>query len=81
MGYRTLQRAITLYQKTYPGGSKDAFEISWRPYFIDEVEPEASVLIHGTGPLPLPQTPFPLLGFEQGPQRGIGGGTAIFGRC
>jgi hypothetical protein len=38
-------------------------------------------LIHGTGPLPLPQTPFPLLGFEQGPQRGIGGGTAIFGRC
>ncbi|KAL2856788.1 thioredoxin-like protein [Aspergillus pseudodeflectus] len=46
IGYRTLQRAITLYQKTYPGGSKDTFEISWRPYFIDEVEPEASVLIH-----------------------------------
>ncbi|KAL3442955.1 thioredoxin-like protein [Aspergillus insuetus] len=46
IGYRTLQRAMTLYQKTYPGGSRDTFDIIWKPYFIDEVEPDESVLIH-----------------------------------
>ncbi|KAL3496140.1 thioredoxin-like protein [Aspergillus germanicus] len=46
IGYRTLQRAIALYQKTYPGGSQDTFDISWKPYLIDEVEPEDSVPIY-----------------------------------
>ncbi|KAL2846180.1 thioredoxin-like protein [Aspergillus pseudoustus] len=46
IGYRTLQRAISLYQKTYPDGSRDTFAISWKPYFIDRVEPEGSVLVH-----------------------------------
>ncbi|KAL2808089.1 thioredoxin-like protein [Aspergillus granulosus] len=46
IGYRTLQRAIALYQKTYPGGAQNAFEISWKPYFIDLVEPAGSVSIH-----------------------------------
>ncbi|RDW79305.1 DsbA family oxidoreductase [Aspergillus mulundensis] len=46
IGYRTLQKAISLYQKTYPGGSKDEFVIEWKPYFIDQVAPESSVLIN-----------------------------------
>jgi hypothetical protein len=37
IGYRTLQRAIALYQKTYPGGSRDIFDITWKPYFSDGV--------------------------------------------
>ncbi|KAE8146711.1 thioredoxin-like protein [Aspergillus avenaceus] len=45
IGYRSLQRAIALYQKTYPGGSQDQFEISWKPYFIDQVAPAQSELI------------------------------------
>ncbi|KAL4931803.1 DsbA family oxidoreductase [Aspergillus undulatus] len=47
IGYRTLQRTIALYKKTYPGGSNDEFRIVWKPYFIDLVEPEGSVLIYG----------------------------------
>ncbi|KAL4988110.1 thioredoxin-like protein [Aspergillus falconensis] len=46
IGYRTLQRAIALYKKTYPGGSEDEFAIAWKPYFIDQVAPEMSVLIN-----------------------------------
>ncbi|KAL4737162.1 DSBA-like thioredoxin domain-containing protein [Aspergillus similis] len=46
IGYRTLQRAIALYKKTYPGGSEDEFVIEWKPYFIDQVAPETSVLIN-----------------------------------
>ncbi|KAF3484177.1 uncharacterized protein GIQ15_03501 [Arthroderma uncinatum] len=42
IGYRSLQRAIGLYQKTYPGGSKDEFEIIWKPYFIDQEAPSKS---------------------------------------
>ncbi|KAM5441912.1 hypothetical protein MferCBS31731_003174 [Microsporum ferrugineum] len=45
IGYRSLQRAISLYQKTYPGGSKDEFEIVWKPYFIDKEPPAESELI------------------------------------
>ncbi|KAL4760995.1 uncharacterized protein BDW70DRAFT_168304 [Aspergillus foveolatus] len=46
IGYRTLQRSISLYKKTYPGGSEDEFVIEWKPYFIDQVAPETSVLIN-----------------------------------
>ncbi|KAL4781262.1 thioredoxin-like protein [Aspergillus varians] len=46
IGYRSLQRTIALYKKTYPGGSNDEFRIEWKPYFIDEVEPAESVLIN-----------------------------------
>ncbi|KAF9893706.1 hypothetical protein FE257_009874 [Aspergillus nanangensis] len=45
IGYRSLQRAITLYQKTYPGGSKDTFQITWKPYFIDQSPPTEPELI------------------------------------
>ncbi|KAL4807448.1 thioredoxin-like protein [Aspergillus unguis] len=46
IGYRSLQRTIALYKKTYPGGSKDDFRVTWKPYFIDQVEPDESILIH-----------------------------------
>ncbi|KAL4962022.1 DsbA family oxidoreductase [Aspergillus stella-maris] len=46
IGYRSLQRTVALYQKTYPGGSKDELDIIWKPYFIDQVEPTESVLIN-----------------------------------
>ncbi|PGH08708.1 hypothetical protein AJ79_05899 [Helicocarpus griseus UAMH5409] len=45
IGYRDLQGAISLYQKTYPGGSKDEFEITWKPYFLDQEAPKESMLI------------------------------------
>ncbi|EER41772.1 conserved hypothetical protein [Histoplasma capsulatum H143] len=46
IGYRDLQKAISLYQKTYPGGSKDEFQLSWKPYFIDQEPPSESIIIH-----------------------------------
>ncbi|KAK2839257.1 hypothetical protein FQN49_006319 [Arthroderma sp. PD_2] len=42
IGYRSLQQAISLYQKTYPGGSKDEFDINWKPWFIDQEAPVES---------------------------------------
>ncbi|GIJ98432.1 hypothetical protein Aspvir_000549 [Aspergillus viridinutans] len=42
---RNLQKAITIYKKTYPDGSKDIFTITWHPYFIDEVPPTESILV------------------------------------
>lgn len=51
IGYRNLQRAIRLYQKTYPGGSQDVFDITWKPYFLDQV-PRERELIHGTSSIP-----------------------------
>ncbi|KAL4744875.1 hypothetical protein BDW72DRAFT_199175 [Aspergillus terricola var. indicus] len=53
IGYRTLQRAIALYKKTYPGGSEDEFVIKWKPYFIDQVAPGTSVLINGAHASPI----------------------------
>ncbi|GJC90650.1 hypothetical protein ColLi_13488 [Colletotrichum liriopes] len=35
VGKRKLDRAIALYQKTYPGGKNDAFAITWRPYYLN----------------------------------------------
>ncbi|KAG9843983.1 DSBA oxidoreductase, partial [Aureobasidium melanogenum] len=32
IGLKTLEEAISLYQRTYPGGSKDTFHITWSPY-------------------------------------------------
>ncbi|KAL2826689.1 thioredoxin-like protein [Aspergillus cavernicola] len=45
IGYRSLEKTINLYKKTYPGGSNDIFEIKWKPYFLDQIPPEESVLI------------------------------------
>ncbi|RHZ46700.1 DsbA family oxidoreductase [Aspergillus thermomutatus] len=44
---RNLQKAITLYKKTYPDGSNDSFSITWTPYFIDQVPPAESILVQG----------------------------------
>ncbi|KAK2773196.1 TPR domain-containing protein [Colletotrichum kahawae] len=34
IGKRKLDHAISLYQKTYPGGKKDTFSITWKPYYL-----------------------------------------------
>jgi predicted DsbA family dithiol-disulfide isomerase len=34
IGYRRLQKAIQLFQKTYPGASSDEFKITWKPYYL-----------------------------------------------
>jgi predicted DsbA family dithiol-disulfide isomerase len=47
IGYRRLQKAIALFQKTYPGGSRDAFNIVWRPYYLKPDAPTQGVLIQG----------------------------------
>ncbi|KAI8961290.1 thioredoxin-like protein [Daldinia sp. FL1419] len=35
IGKRNLDRAISLYQKTYPGGRSDTFAITWSPYYLE----------------------------------------------
>ncbi|KAF9886982.1 hypothetical protein FE257_010723 [Aspergillus nanangensis] len=35
IGKRTLDRAISLYRKTYPGGRNDTITITWRPYYLN----------------------------------------------
>ncbi|KAI0010951.1 thioredoxin-like protein [Xylariaceae sp. FL0662B] len=35
IGKRNLEKAINIYQKTYPGGKDDAFSITWRPYYLN----------------------------------------------
>ncbi|KAI0383603.1 thioredoxin-like protein [Hypomontagnella monticulosa] len=32
---RNLDRAVSLYQKTYPGGRSDSFVIKWAPYYLE----------------------------------------------
>ncbi|KAI1147587.1 thioredoxin-like protein [Nemania diffusa] len=32
---RTLDQAIALYRKTYPGGRRDEFRLSWTPYYLN----------------------------------------------
>jgi predicted DsbA family dithiol-disulfide isomerase len=43
VGRRKLQRAISLYQKTYPGGKDDIFNITYRPYYLKYNDLPASV--------------------------------------
>jgi predicted DsbA family dithiol-disulfide isomerase len=54
IGYRCLSKAITLYQKTYPGGSKDIFNIEWKPYYSNPDAPTEGILIQGTTATLLP---------------------------
>lgn len=35
IGKRTLEKAISIHQKTYPGGKHDIFNITWQPYYLD----------------------------------------------
>ncbi|KAI8629051.1 DSBA-like thioredoxin domain-containing protein [Xylariaceae sp. FL1651] len=34
IGKRKLESAISLYQKVYPGGKNDVFQVTWRPYYL-----------------------------------------------
>ncbi len=43
IGKRTLEKAVSLYQKTYPGGKDDVFSVTWRPYYLNENPPLHSV--------------------------------------
>lgn len=43
IGKRKLEKAISLYQKTYPGGKNDSFSITWQPYYLDQNPPSRSV--------------------------------------
>ncbi|THX62332.1 thioredoxin-like protein [Aureobasidium pullulans] len=44
IGLKTLEQAITLYQHTYPGGSKDLFHITWSPFYLDPSAPIPGIL-------------------------------------
>ncbi|CRG89534.1 hypothetical protein PISL3812_06570 [Talaromyces islandicus] len=35
IGKKTIEKAISLHQKTYPGGKNDVIKITWRPYYLD----------------------------------------------
>ncbi|KAF7125776.1 hypothetical protein CNMCM5793_002069 [Aspergillus hiratsukae] len=35
IGRRSLDRAIALYRKTYPGGRNDTITIKWRPFYLN----------------------------------------------
>ncbi|KAI8214512.1 hypothetical protein K4K52_000995 [Colletotrichum sp. SAR 10_76] len=34
IGKRKVDRAISLYQKTYPDGKNDTFSVTWKPYYL-----------------------------------------------
>ncbi|KAH8698623.1 DSBA-like thioredoxin domain protein [Talaromyces proteolyticus] len=35
IGTKSLEKAISIYQKTYPGGRNDIFVLTWRPYYLN----------------------------------------------
>ncbi|KAK2607970.1 hypothetical protein N8I77_006609 [Diaporthe amygdali] len=39
LGRKRLDRAIDVYKKTIPGGSEDAFNITWKPFYLDPTLP------------------------------------------
>lgn len=39
IGKRRLDKAISLYKKTYPAGSEDTFSIIWLPFYLDSDAP------------------------------------------
>lgn len=43
IGHKSLEQAINLYQKTYPGGSKDKFVFTYVPYYLDPTAPEQGI--------------------------------------
>ncbi|KFY36022.1 hypothetical protein V494_05382 [Pseudogymnoascus sp. VKM F-4513 (FW-928)] len=87
IGYRRLQKAIAMYRKTYPDGSKDTFNITWKPYFLDENPPAVPVdrwerMIARMGPERAPAVQARLKGIAGGEgillaDNGVVGGTAL----
>jgi predicted DsbA family dithiol-disulfide isomerase len=43
LGKARLERAIKLYQSTYPEGKDDTFSIQWQPFYLDPTLPKVSV--------------------------------------
>lgn len=46
IGDRTLGRAITLYQRTYPGGRDDTFNFMFHPFYLRNKAPAQGVPLH-----------------------------------
>lgn len=43
IGHKILDRAIALFQKTYPGGSSDEFKFTFLPYYLNPNDPEKGI--------------------------------------
>lgn len=43
IGHKTLSRAIAVYQRTYPGGSRDRFLFDYAPFYLDPSAPAPGV--------------------------------------
>ena len=43
IGHKSLDKAIQLYQKTYPGGAQDQFVFTYKPYYLDPSAPEQGI--------------------------------------
>ncbi|KAI1269613.1 DSBA-like thioredoxin domain-containing protein [Xylariaceae sp. FL1019] len=43
IGKKRLDRAISLYQRVYPGGRDDTFTINWRAFFLDPNAPAKGI--------------------------------------
>jgi predicted DsbA family dithiol-disulfide isomerase len=44
IGKKRLDKAIQLYQKTYPGAKHDVFTVSWLPFYLDPAAPTGPLL-------------------------------------
>ncbi len=43
LGKKRLERAISVYQKTIPGGDKDSFKITWHPFYLNPSLPKVGI--------------------------------------
>ncbi|KAK4632194.1 hypothetical protein CLAFUW4_03285 [Fulvia fulva] len=43
IAHKSLDQAISLYQKTYPGGRHDAFNFTFLPYYLDATAPSKGI--------------------------------------
>ncbi|KFY40183.1 hypothetical protein V495_05563 [Pseudogymnoascus sp. VKM F-4514 (FW-929)] len=87
IGYRRLQKAINMYRKTYPDGSKDIFNITWKPYYLNEDPPATPVdrwerMVARMGPVRAPEIAARLKAIAGGEgilmaDNGVVGGTEL----
>ncbi|KAM0324802.1 hypothetical protein ACHAQA_007768 [Verticillium albo-atrum] len=43
VGKRRLDKAISLYQRTYPAGKDDTFTVTWSPFYLDPTAPNPGI--------------------------------------
>ncbi|KAH6686852.1 DSBA-like thioredoxin domain-containing protein [Plectosphaerella plurivora] len=43
VGKARLDKAISLYKRTYPNGSEDTFNVSWSPFYLDPTAPTQGI--------------------------------------